>query len=410
VAGTAAAGSGAGDASRRQALQVLLVRGGAAVFGGVVVAANCSGSGTRMPVLRPAREVQQQRGLFVDAGEQRFTFGDGLTVDSTGAALEPQRLRALHQTLRPADAALLPHYVPTLLTAFDAPQGDRLLADFRAIDTTAMRAALAQAKALRELLEHAERVRTWALVVDLPGPESVAFAAGLRPFVEPVLGFDNWPHPRGVVPAHLTLAALAFHAPTLAPDPAAERRGPIAFVLDRDRLAPYRDEPDRFDNRYLAKLPTAVQLQALGVERVLYVVPAGATPLELDDLNERFVAWRQAGITVRMVGLGDFELGPAPAAAAGQPTPAPRYWWHGSPGSHWWFWNHHGWASRASGITPVAPQRASFGSSWTPNARATPFGAVGGLTPGRVRDQAAERDQRSRGGSWGRSSRGWSGG
>ena len=39
------------------------------------------------------------------------------------------------------------------------------------------------------------------VVVDLAGPEAVAFAAGAASAFDPVFAFDNWPHPRGVVPS-----------------------------------------------------------------------------------------------------------------------------------------------------------------------------------------------------------------
>jgi len=48
------------------------------------------------------------------------------------------------------------------------------------------------------------------VIVDLPGPEAMAFAAGMAELFDPCFTFENWPHPRGVVPAHLTLAAAAF--------------------------------------------------------------------------------------------------------------------------------------------------------------------------------------------------------
>src|SRR5271170_5569626 len=72
------------------------------------------------------------------------------------------------------------------------------------------------------------------VVVDLPGPEAVAFAAGAASAFDPVFALDNWPHPRGVVPAHQTLAAAAYCQPLFArrASGSAAPRWPL-LVLDR---------------------------------------------------------------------------------------------------------------------------------------------------------------------------------
>src|SRR5689334_23419108 len=60
---------------------------------------------------------------------------------------------------------------------------------------------------------------------------------------------DNWPHPKGVVPAHQTLAAAAYFQPLFA-----KRAGvgsPPMLVLDRRRLAAYTD--DRSEERRVGK-------------------------------------------------------------------------------------------------------------------------------------------------------------
>jgi hypothetical protein len=182
-------------------------------------------------------------------------------------------------------------------------------------------------------------------------------------------------------------------------------------VLDRDRLAPYHDEPERFDNRYVVTLPSADALRSRGVQRVLYVVPAGSEPREIDDLNARFVEYRQAGIEVRMLGLGDLTLG-EPLSDPQRPNARtePRYYWHGTPATHWWFWNHYGWRSSASGIEPQQPTRESFGGTWSPTRR--PTMVDGGLARiGHARFERTDPDpaRPGSGGSYGRSS-GWYGG
>jgi hypothetical protein len=278
-----------------------------------------------------------------------------------------------------------------------------------------MQNAFVRGQALADVIAFAESPSSWLVVVDLPGPLSVAFAAGLAKQATPVCMFGNWPHPRGVVPAHMTLAALLFHRPQLAASP---REGQLAaaFVLDRDRLHPYGNDPDRFDNRYVVQLPSATALQ--GIERVLYVVPGGgqaSAEQELDDLNETFVAWRSAGITVRVVGAADFQPGNEPAskgdAAPAQPlagsSQTPRHYWGGSPSTHWWWVNSHG-GRPPVGAPMQAPTQRMIGDGYEPRRR--PLGTSGLAGVGRVprpADRSSPRSSTS-GGSWGRSSSGGS--
>jgi hypothetical protein len=144
-----------------------------------------------------------------------------------------------------------------------------------------------------------------AALVDLPGPEAVAFAAGAAQVFEPVLLLDNWPHPHGVVPSHLTLAALAYYQPRFASQ--GERlASPPLFVLDRSRLAAYSEESDRFDNRYYARMPTLSALAKDGVRALFYVVASPAGLPEPADLSAVLGA---AGtpVAVRALALSDFE-------------------------------------------------------------------------------------------------------
>src|SRR5262249_14807132 len=218
-------------------------------------------------------------------------------------------------------------------------------------------------------------------VVDLPGECSVAFAAGLLPAADPVFAFENWPHPLGVVPAHLALAAALYYQPMFARRPVPDRRVP-AIVLDRNRLALLDPAAGRFNNRYVARLPPEAELWNRGIRRVLYLVPADAPPVELDDLVALFDDLRGAGIDVRLVSLRDFApaAAPAPAPVTGPPTPEPdradagtHYWYGGSPLCHWWFWHVHPWYPLPFGASPVAPLQTPLGGSWTPARRPTMF-------------------------------------
>ena len=143
-----------------------------------------------------------------------------------------------------------------------------------------------------------------AIVVDLDGQDAVAFAAGASSRFDPVFLFDNWPHPHGVVPAHLALAAAAYYQPMLSNAATAAQNDPRPaapmFVLDRLRLATYTDSATQFDNRWVARMPGVQALRSMGITRLLYVGPA-ANAHELDDLNDDFVTDHAAGISITLV-------------------------------------------------------------------------------------------------------------
>ena len=133
----------------------------------------------------------------------------------------------------------------------------------------------------------------------------MAFAAAASSRFDPVFLFDNWPHPHGVVPAHLTLAAAAYYQLHVRQGFAAsnaEQAGPSApmFVLDRQRLATYTDSATQFDNRWVARMPGVQALRTLGIKKLLYVGPVGTTH-ELDDLNDDFVTDHTAGISISLM-------------------------------------------------------------------------------------------------------------
>ena len=162
-------------------------------------------------------------------------------------------------------------------------------------------------------------------VVDLHGAASVAFGAMLSQHatvpIANVLTFNNWPAEDEVVPAEETLAALVQHTPKL---PRANDAARPVFLLDAWRLADKGEEPDEelTDNRYFltsADLPDAEQLRAAGVRRVMYLVPSvRQSPREEDDLNEIFLSYQQAGITLHLVDLDGLSV-PLPARAASAP-------------------------------------------------------------------------------------------
>jgi hypothetical protein len=168
-----------------------------------------------------------------------------------------------------------------------------------------------------------------AVVLDLPGPESVAWAGWLaaRRRAQPVVLFNNWPHSRGLVDASRTLGALLHFGPWAAQDrELREPDLPPAFVLDRGRLGTRKPAPRDFDNRYYhldSDLPSATVLQRHGIERVLHVGPAtGPAPPELDDLNPWLgqVA-KRLPVATAVWGPGWSQGPPRPHAPKARPTP-----------------------------------------------------------------------------------------
>lgn len=156
------------------------------------------------------------------------------------------------------------------------------------------------------------------LVVDLRGAASVVFGAELSRMsalpISLVLTFNNWPADDELVPAEETLSALLAEVPKI-PDAAAPITAPV-FLLDSWRLAYRDDEPEdgTFDNRYALNpndFPDVSVLRARGIKRVLYVVEAlDDAEMEEDDLNDLFLHYQAAGITMAMVDLGWLESRP----------------------------------------------------------------------------------------------------
>lgn len=353
------------QADRRGFLVLGGILVGFAAIGGVAVMLR-GNKNKAVTVDHDSLQLQRQQGWSY-ASTKPLQFADATAFDVDRQA--PDAL-GLDLALRPKRADLMPFYVPTL---FQALQQDSLLQVMRAIHSSAMESARDKGETLRRIFEQepAAAATDVAVVVDLDGPESVAFAAGLMPRFDAVFTFDNWPHPLGVVPAHLTVGAALFYRPHFA-QAAAAVRSPC-FVLDRQRLHPVVST-DQFDNRYVAKLPSVDKLKQLGVRHVLYVTPVTSTQ-ELDDLNETFVGWETAGIGVRRLSLADLAAWQPGSVEpkAGNVQSGPIY--HGHPGVHWWFWHHYPfYGGLSSGrVAPAAPSS----SLYRPQARSTMFGASG---------------------------------
>ncbi len=320
-----------------------------------------------------ALEAQQQDGWSVGDEGQPLAFPGAQLVDISGGAGWREALSTLAPRLSPAEPRWSPYYVPTLFQSLEALRSADLRAAISPIFTPEMAVASRRGEALLSLfLDNGVCRDDVAVVLDVAGPEAVALAAALAPCFDPVFVLDNWPHPNGVVPAHLTLGAALYFLPSF--DRARPTRSASAapvFVLDRQRLAPYTDDAGLFDNRYFAGLPSREALQAAGIRQLLYVTPDEVS-MDADDLNGDLVALDEGGIDVKMLALSDFSQTPLPgwpsqpvpgcSPAPLSPGPQPRYYFGGSPGSQgcfpWWYgWRFSSPVATGGHWAPIIPPR-----------------------------------------------------
>src|SRR5207253_1586701 len=134
-----------------------------------------------------ATEAQRVHGWSFGSEDQALLF-DGVTQGELGGPPSPMTIDALVHDFMPKDTALRPFYVPTLFQSLKdasaAPPGAMPLAEaIRRIDGPTLRAANALGRAVAA--ERAASPTRTMLVIDLPGPESVAFAAGVSRAFEP---------------------------------------------------------------------------------------------------------------------------------------------------------------------------------------------------------------------------------
>jgi hypothetical protein len=398
------------EVKRRQVLVGLAAAGGILAFVapcviGVVSSVTESKESTSLSTRR-SLDMQKEYGWDFGARGQPLVF-NGVAE----GPFERAALQSLSSVMSPASLGPNAKYhVPTLVQSLFAAPSTTLpdpedgqpapdAAPFKAlaavlvpIVTPAMTRAYRVGEAIARLTESRKDL---ALLVDLPGPEAVAFAAGAAGAFEPVLLLDNWPHPHGVVPSHLTLAALAYYQPRFAAQRSRSSTAPC-FVLDRSRLSAYSDATDRFDNRYYARMPKLPALAKDGIRTLFYVV---ADPVDLPepaDLNE-ILAAREAEVDVRAVSLADFAVD----SAAGQPE---RLVYGGSAHSDAQFWRDYDRAKPPQATTTTVAHDYSFGSR---NIAVLPtLGMVAVVATASGLVLAAALDRR---GSMNRFSGGWSG-
>jgi hypothetical protein len=264
---------------------------------------------------RDVLEIQQKEGWNVGSTDKTLQFANKQDSDS----LRDQNWRtftkpdALMKAWQPSADEWKPYYIPTLIQSLSQAT---LQSAIVPVCSPAMREAYSRGLGMRELIKTSKNPMETIVIADLPGPEAVAFAAAMSDVAVPVLTFDNWPHPLGVVQSHLTLAALIYFAKEVAEKSAKrEKKAPAVMVLDGNRLANYVDADNQFDNRYIAKLPSAENLAAMSIKSAMYATPSEAQKTELDDINDDFATYKEKNIAIEMLPVTRFQSAPSVASA-----------------------------------------------------------------------------------------------
>jgi hypothetical protein len=383
-----------GDVSRRKALKTIgIAVGGVSLLSLLINAMTDCGDDGVSESQQDALALQRAEGWDVGSKDLTVRFDDVQMQDCAQSTRWIKTSMILEQQMAPSRPELRPYYVPTLFQSLTSLRNMRLAVAVKPICSAAMIAAYSRGESMASLFD--EEAKGVALVVDLPGPEAVAFAAGLLPRFDPIFLFDNWPHPRGVVSSHLTIGAALYYAARFQDVPRTPTALP-AFVLDSNRLLPYTDNARQFDNRYLARLPSSDALRALGVAHLLYVRPDSATMRELDDLND-YLCSLGGKPDVKVAVLDDFreddddvEVDPS----SGTRRRSGRSYYGGSRGSHLSFWRSYLWLSPMLTQRPADAARVSSAFRYAPTRRTTIFGgapaagAVGRVTVGKTRSGA----------------------
>jgi hypothetical protein len=317
--------------SRRQ----FIITGGALV-GGLAVAGGGLWLVSRddsSDVDQDSLELQHSSGWNVGSEDKKLNFTGVATNDSQGNSNWNRFLdqSALLTAYQPRSEQWMPFFVPTLIQSI---QFETLRSQMNPIFTPDMQEAYGRGQAIgKDFIANAQNKGEVAIIADLPGRAAVAFGAGLADAARVVATFDNFPHPLGVTPSHETLGAMLYYAGEIeGKQQNVPADAPAVFLLDSNRLNQYSDADNQFDNRYLAKLPSAQKLQEMGVKSILYVTPDRARTQELDDLNEDFVEFKEKGLNVAMLPLSDLVRSSESAS-----TGSGGSWDDSSSGSHYYY-------------------------------------------------------------------------
>ncbi|MBX7222182.1 MAG: hypothetical protein K1Y36_19695 [Blastocatellia bacterium] len=288
-------------------------------------------------------DLQKKHGWNIGSEEKTISLPNAQTKDSLGTENWKKYLdqNAMLAAWTPKAPNWAPYFVPTLIQSL---QFETLRKVMTPVFTPDMQEAYERAQSIaRDFLANAQNAADTAIVVDVPGRDSVAFGAGMADSGRLIAGFDNFPHPLGVVPSHETLGALLYYTGEIETKQAQVKdTAPAVFLLDSKRLSEYKDEETQFDNRFLAKLPSAQKLREAGIKSILYITPDRARSEELDDLNEDFVAFKDQGLSVAVLPLSDFTpvsetVAQKQADGTTQTQVVRHYYYGGNPLGHTWF-------------------------------------------------------------------------
>ena len=195
-----------------------------------------------------------------------------------GRLASPSTCATLARDAGPRDARLQPFAVPTLFQSLAEPANQHCLrqADPSRLHHPSRSRPTIGARPCADLPTNSPtRPATWPWCCDLPGPASVALAAGAGPPASaPVFTFDNWPHPLGggpLAPHPGRLRCTTCRCSATRPDPA--RRLPPLFVLDANRLTPPRPARPASTTATWRRSPRPQPARPLGIKRLLYMRP-----------------------------------------------------------------------------------------------------------------------------------------
>lgn len=349
----------------------------------------CDSEDDEIEVEKDTFELQKEQGWNIGATDKTLKFVGKSNNDSQGsmdwmAYLDPKKLLDAY---RPSEA-FQPFVIPTLVQSLSQSS---LKGQMAPVFTNEMKEAYSRGLGMREVLMKSKESFKMSLVTDLKGPEAVAFAAAMADIANPVITFDNWPHPLGVVPSHQTLGALLFYAKEVE-EKSKNRKAnaPSIFILDGDRLNPYTDADSQFDNRYIAKLPPADKFSSLNVSNIIYSVPNESKQAESDDINDDFATYKEKGITVSMLPVSNFQPSTDPAeqkkdelaAGQGQYASTQRVYHYGGGSSFLpYFFMYYAFMRPSYGYMPNRlPPTSLPRPNYTPARRNTMFSSstVGG--------------------------------
>jgi hypothetical protein len=343
-------------------------------------------------------DIQKEEGWNVDSLTDPLKYGyDASPKDSQGTERQAvlynytgAKTDALIDAIKPAQPAWLPHLKPTLAQSLaqTTKNQPKLIEQLNLVYNDKIQEAYDKGVAVSQLVANSEAPSKTLLVVDLPGPEAVAFAAGAADTIDPVFQFDHWPHPKGIVPAHETLGALLYYAAELSQKRAERVKAltappaehimpegapadaykvaspptpghiPTAIILDSRRLAAGKDPnpTTEFDNRYLAAMPSKADLVKLGITSLLYITDKEVQS-ESDDLNDDFADLNQGDTKVANVSLDAFQPDPNAPKDVGTTTetsvttttttthtasrPRTHYYYGGGYYGHTHFYSHY---------------------------------------------------------------------